>query len=217
MHKKTVLRIFILLFVGLVIFLNWKEISSLNITEYVSNSENIYKTMAIILGLFAVKSVLFLLPIPMLYISSGMVLPLHIAILVNLMGVAIEVSLTFIYGKFLGNDYIDKLICKSKKLQRGLELNNQNQFLITFLLRITPVSIEMVSLVLGASGNYYRKYILASLMGLMPKLIIFTIIGNSMTNPITFITVFLFALSLFTWGVLIMELKKRNPISGFRS
>ncbi|QNO14719.1 VTT domain-containing protein [Alkalicella caledoniensis] len=216
MNKKTILRLMILVFVGWITFVNWDDIKNINITDFVSNSENIYITMAVILGLFALKSVIFILPIPMLYISSGMVLPIYIAIVVNIAGVLIEVSLTYIYGKFLGADYIDKIVCKSKKLQRGLELNQQNEFIITFLLRITPVNIEMVSLMLGASGNYYRNYLLASLMGLVPKLIIFTIIGYTMTNPVTFAIVALFSLALLTWGALIMQLKKRDLVSGFR-
>lgn len=210
--EKHILRVVIILIGLLLIVNNWQEIQSLNISDLMSRSENTYKTIAIILGIFMIKSILFFLPIPIIYISVGMVLPLYMAIAVNLIGITLEITLTFFYGRFLGLDFVEKLTSKSKKLRRGMELNNQNDFVITFLLRLVPFGIEFVSLMLGASGNYYHRYLLASLMGITPKLIVFTIIGNAITYSITLWTVLLFTIAMGAWVMFMKELRKREYV-----
>lgn len=212
MQKYNILRIGIVLIGLLIILLSWQDMDNLNIQDIVSSSENIYKTIIIILGIFMIKSVLFFIPIPIIYLSVGMVLPLYMAIAVNIIGITLEITLTFFYGRFLGRDFVDKLATKSKKLKKGMELNNQNDFAITFLLRVVPVGIEIVSLMLGASGNFYHRYILASLMGIIPKLIVFTIIGNAITYSITLWTVLLFTLAMGAWIMFMLELKKREYV-----
>lgn len=212
LQRYNVLRIVVVIIAVLLILSNWGHIQKLNITDLVSSSENIYKTIIIILGIYMIKSVFFFIPIPLLYISVGMVLPLYMAILVNILGITLEITLTFFYGRFLGCEFVEKLACKSKKLRKGMELNNQNDFLITFVLRLVPFGVEFVSLMLGASGNYYHRYILASLMGITPKLIVFTIMGNAVTNSITFGTVMLFAIAMTTWGIFMTQLRKRDYV-----
>lgn len=212
MGRNKFLRVVIILIALMLIINYWDEVKSLNIGDLVSSSENIYRTVAIILGIFIIKSVLFFLPIPIIYISVGMVLPLYMAIVVNLVGITLEITLTFFYGRFLGLEFVQRLTSKSKKLKRGMELNNQNDFVITFLLRLVPFGIEFVSLMLGASGNYYHRYILASLMGITPKLIVFTIIGNAITYSITLWTVLLFTIAMVAWVMFLKELKKREYV-----
>lgn len=213
MKKYNLLRLIILVLGLLIIFFTWRDLGEINVKDIISGSENVYKRIVIALSLYAIKSVLFFIPIPVLYISVGMFFPLYIAIAVNLIGVTLEITLTFFYGRFLGKDFVEKVTDKSAKLRKGIELNQQNDFIITFFLRMIPFGIELVSLVLGASGNYYHRYIIASLMGIIPKLIVFSVIGNAITNSLNIGSILLFTIAILIWGIFIHELKKRDYVT----
>ncbi|SHJ87451.1 Uncharacterized membrane protein YdjX, TVP38/TMEM64 family, SNARE-associated domain [Anaerobranca californiensis DSM 14826] len=213
MKKYNLLRLIILVLGLLIIFFTWRDLGEINVKDIISGSENVYKRIVIALSLYAIKSVLFFIPIPVLYISVGMFFPLYIAIIVNLLGVTLEITLTFFYGRFLGKDFVEKVTDKSAKLRKGIELNQQNDFIITFFLRMIPFGIELVSLVLGASGNYYHRYIIASLMGITPKLIVFSVIGNAITNSLNIGSILLFTIAILIWGIFVHELKKRDYVT----
>ncbi|SET14816.1 TVP38/TMEM64 family protein [Anaerobranca gottschalkii] len=210
--KYNLLRLTIFILGLLIIFFTWRDLGEIDVKEIISGSENIYKRVIIALSLYTIKSVIFFIPIPVLYISVGMFFPLHLAIAINLLGITLEITLTFFYGRFLGKNFVEKIMDKSAKVKKGIELNQQNDFIITFFLRMIPFGIELVSLMLGASGNYYHRYLLASLMGITPKLIVFTVIGNSITNSLTIGSIILFTIAMIVWGFFIHELRKRDYV-----
>ncbi len=208
MYKKTVLKIFLTLVIFLLIYNYWEDIQALDIQEFIANLENIYYALFILLGFYAAKSVFFIVPLLGLHIASGMVLPLYFAIILSALGFALEVSLTYFYGYFLGNDFVEKIISKHPKFRKLLDYNMDNDLYIPFLLRITPVAIEPVSLILGASGNDFWHFLLGSLMGAMPKVILFTMIGDAIVNPITRGSVATFILISLIWLVAALKLRK---------
>ena len=72
-------------------------------------------------GVYLVKSVLFILPASLIYISIGMAFPTPTACLISLIGIILEVTVTYFLGVFLGGDYVEKLLRKSKGGQKILE------------------------------------------------------------------------------------------------
>ena len=65
---------------------------------------NIWFEMAIVLLIYAVKSVLFFIPIAFCYILTGNLFPPIYSILLNVVGVSLTLTLTFYIGKGLGRD-----------------------------------------------------------------------------------------------------------------
>ncbi len=199
MLKKTGFKILIASLMFIALYLFWDDIQALQIQELVNNVENIFVASLILLGTFTLKSLFFFLPLFLIFISSGMILPIIPAAILSIVGVTIEFSLTYLYGYFLGTDLVEKIVSKYPKFDEIVSYRSSNNIKVAFFLRLAPVMPEPVSLVLGATGNNYIEYILASVMGVMPKLLIFTLIGNAIINPITSIDVAVFVGAILIW------------------
>ena len=134
---------------------------------------------AALLIIAVVNSVLFIIPASMIYIYVGMAFPTASAIAINLAGIALEITVTYLLGWFLGGEYVEKRLTGSKAGDKVLALGDGKQLSALFLVRLLPVfPIDFVSLFLGATKLPYWKYALISLGGIMPRVILFTILGD---------------------------------------
>ncbi|MGM0420290.1 MAG: VTT domain-containing protein [Bacillota bacterium] len=197
--NKTALKIIFATSLFILLYYFWEDIQALQINKIVNDVDNRLNAIIIILSFFALKSLFFFIPLFLIFISSGMVMPIIPAAFVSILGVGIEFSLTYIYGYFLGAEYVERLISKNKKFKEVLNYRLDNNIRVAFFFRLTPVMPEAVSLVLGATGSNYLEYILASIMGIIPKLLIFTLIGNAVINPITSGDVIAFTTAILFW------------------
>lgn len=57
---------------------------------------------------------LFIISASMIYISVGMAFPTPSAIAINLAGIALEITATYLLGWFLGGEYVEKRLKGSK-------------------------------------------------------------------------------------------------------
>lgn len=161
-----------------VVIINYDKLTHIDVRAIVENASSIYAAVAMVVGIFFMKSLLFVIPASLIYISVGMAFTPLTAISVSFIGIAVEVSATYILGRFLGGDAVNKLLSKSKSGQKLLEKNVGNKFSVLFLMRFSGLPIDFTSLFLGASGCKYPVYLLASLAGIMPRVILFTLLGD---------------------------------------
>ncbi len=208
MYKKTVLKIFLTLILFFLIYSYWENIQALDVQEFIAGLDNIFYAVFILLGFYTAKSIFFIIPLLALHIASGMVFPLYLAIPLSSLGFVLEISLTYFYGYFLGNDFVENILSRHAKFRQLLDYNMDNDLYIPFLLRITPVAIEPVSLILGASGNFYWHFILGSLMGALPKIVLFTMIGDAIVNPVTRGSLATFVIVGLLWLLAAYKLRK---------
>lgn len=208
MKKNFFLKILLAGLIFTAIYFFWEDLRVLDIQEFVLETENrIRGTIAITL-LFAAKSIFFFLPAPLLYISAGMLLPSPLAFMLVCGGLFLDFSLTYFYGFMLGSDFVEKLLSKSRRLQKILSYNLENELKLAFTLRLMPVSLEAVSLLMGASGNKYWKFIAASLLGIAPKIMVYILIGNAIIYPVTTSSIILFISMLAAWAAAVTILKR---------
>lgn len=181
--KKGILSVILKLAVAAAIFtvvvLNYDRLKNLDVRGIVEKAGSIYTASAAVIGIFFLKSLLFVIPASLIYISVGMAFSPLTAVIISFIGIAVEVCATYFLGKFLGGDTVKKLISKSKKGQKLLEKDVGNRFSVIFLMRFTGLPIDFTSLFLGASGCRFLKYLGASLCGIMPRVILFTFLGDS--------------------------------------
>jgi len=208
MYKKTVLKIFLTLTIFFLIYNYWDNIQKLDVQEFIANLDNLLYAGFILLGLYTAKSIFFIIPLLGLHIASGMVFPLYLAIPLSSLGFVLEISLTYFYGYFLGNDFVENIISRHPRFRQLLDYNLDNDLYIPFLLRITPVAIEPTSLILGASGNFYWHFVLGSLMGALPKIVLFTMIGDAIVNPVTRGSLITFVIIVLLWLLAAHRLRK---------
>lgn len=164
---------------------NYEKLKNIDVRALVEASTGMIAAIGTIFGIYIVKSVLFIIPASLIYISVGMAFAPLEAILINFIGIVIEVSVTYVLGLFLGGDYVNKLLSKSKGGQKILDLEISNRFSVLLGIRALPVfPIDFVSLFWGAAKCPFVKYFLASVIGIMPRVILFTILGDGIYDYI---------------------------------
>lgn len=191
MNKRTkdTLLAFLRAAVAMAIFvaavINYEKLKNIDVRAIVEASSSIIAAVCAIWGIYLVKSVLFIIPASLIYIYVGMAFSPVNAILINLVGIVIEVMVTYFLGLFLGGDYVNKLLAKNKGGRKILEMEFNNNFPALLGIRALPVfPIDFVSLFWGASKCKLPRYFIASVVGIMPRVILFTILGDGIYDYI---------------------------------
>lgn len=165
--------------------LNYEKLKNIDVRAIVASSSSVAIAVGTILGIYLVKSVLFIIPASLIYIYVGMAFSTPQAILINLFGIIIEVTVTYFLGLFLGGDYVNALLSKNKAGRKILEKKFNDNFPILLGIRALPVfPIDFVSLFWGASKCGFVRYFAASVIGIMPRVILFTILGDGIYDYI---------------------------------
>jgi uncharacterized membrane protein YdjX (TVP38/TMEM64 family) len=138
----------------------------------------------VLLALYFVKSISLVIPVALLYISSGLVFTPAEAIGINILGIWIASTVPYFTGRYYGPSLVNKIYLRYPDMQRLIELQNKNGVLFAFILRIlSVVPMELGAIVLGALGPAYRPYILGSMLGLLPKMLAYTLLGSTISDP----------------------------------
>lgn len=191
MNQKTKSTLLALLRAGvaMVIFvlavINYEKLKNIDVRALVEGSSNLIVAIFTLWGVYLVKSVLFIIPASLIYISTGMAFSTTTACLISLVGIILEVTVTYFLGLFLGGDYVNKLLAKSKGGQKILDMKINDNFPAFLAIRALPVfPIDFVSLFWGASKAKFPRYFIASVTGIMPRVILFTILGDGIYDYI---------------------------------
>lgn len=164
--------------VVITVILKYRDLVELDVRELIAHTDNMYAAAGVVLGVYALKSVLFVIPASMLYMSAGLAFDFLPGLLINALGIFIELNLTFFVGRFLGGEAVEKKLKATKYGEKIIKLRDEKAAQI-FLVRLLPVfPIDFVSLFFGASGMKYRHYITVSFFGIMPRVIIITLLGD---------------------------------------
>jgi uncharacterized membrane protein YdjX (TVP38/TMEM64 family) len=162
----------------------WKrdELSVQNISRLVT--ENVALSALILLLLYALKSLSVAFPIAVLEVVAGIVFPLPIALLLNLIGIVIVLTIPYHIGRLSGHDLADQIIGRNKWLERISEYQSKNAFFVSFLLMVIAILPgDIVSMYLGASGIRFPQFLTGCLLGALPRMIAYTIAGDSIMTP----------------------------------
>lgn len=148
---------------------------------------NFAAAVFMLLGVYFVKSVLFVIPASLIYVSIGMAFDWPTACLINMGGILLEVFTTYLLGRFLGGNRVEQLLRKKKGGEKLLNLDLQDKPGFIFLVRFVPAfPIDFTSLFFGAftKPRIFPLYLLMSLLGLAPRVIAFTILGDQIYDLI---------------------------------
>ena len=174
----------LLLLVVLTLLVLWKrdEITLESILLY-TPSNHLLAAFFLLL-LYAVKSLSVFFPIVILMAAGGRLFPLPSAFLLNLAGSALCVSIPFWVGRRSGKDFVSRRLERYEIIHKLNTLQRRNDLFFSYLTRILGVlPCDVVSLYLGSIGLPYSRYLLGSLLGLLPTLLAMTIAGASVTDP----------------------------------
>ena len=76
----------------------------------------------ILIAMFGIKSLSIVIYNGILYVAAGIMFPLPIAVLVNIIGTAVMVSLPYVIGRFIGTSAVERIVSKYPKAQQVKEL-----------------------------------------------------------------------------------------------
>ena len=120
--------------------------------------------------IYAIKAVVMVIPVTLLYVAAGIVFTDGLAIAVTYLGLMIALSIGYLLGKVLGREKVHKMIEKRIKIKNIL-YRNYNIMSLCFLSRLLPLPLDLPSMFYGAIGMAFHKYIISSLLGLTPLLV----------------------------------------------
>lgn len=172
--------VLVLLWGGLLIFLwiNRAKISVESIVDYVPG--NTVAAIAVLLMLFALKSMLIVVYGGVLYAASGLLFPLPTAILVNIAGTVLMTGIPFFIGKRVGAKLLNQIVQKNERLRRLQAFEKKNEFFISLAVRmIGHLPNDLVGMYLGASNFRTDFYFLGAVLGMLPSILTFSVMGMS--------------------------------------
>jgi uncharacterized membrane protein YdjX (TVP38/TMEM64 family) len=153
-------------------------------------------TTAILFFLFALKSVSFGLPYALLFATVGAVYPLVYAIIVNLIGIYINIQIPYFIGRKKGEAFVIYTREKFPLIEKFYAISTKSQFLFTFIIKIIgKIPHEITNLFLGALKIHYFSYITASLLALLPTMIPITLMAKNYDDPGS--PIFIVSLAIF--------------------
>lgn len=143
-----------------------------------------------LLVLYALKSLLIVFPMLPLQLAAGYLFSGFAACLVNTAGYAVCAAISYFRGKTLGHEDIDELLAEHERLSKILSAvkaqgsGGADSIFICFLLRVIGlIPPDVTSMYLGFTRVPFAPYMLATIAGALPKIVIVTLMGSSITDP----------------------------------
>lgn len=158
-----------------------------NFEESIAQFGNTGYVIIVILFLFALKSVITIVPISATCFLSGALLPsLLLAVFVNFLGLAILMSMKYFWGKKFGGGNISKILKRYPFISEFLEHNGSGNPWVLFAFRLVPsFPVNLISQLYGSMKFNFKNYLLISLAGFSLKLVSFTIMGGNVFDPLS--------------------------------
>ncbi|MBQ7005960.1 MAG: TVP38/TMEM64 family protein [Clostridia bacterium] len=182
---KALIRVAVAMIIFVLAVINYDKLKNIDVRALVEGSSSVLVAVLTIWGVYLTKSILFIIPASLIYISTGMAFPPVTASLISLVGIIIEVTVTYLLGLFLGGEYVNKQLKKTKAGKKILDMKLNDSFIALLPIRALPVfPIDFVSLFWGASKCGFHRYFFASVIGIMPRVILFTILGDGIYDYI---------------------------------
>ncbi len=124
------------------------------------------------------------IPISAVCVIAGMVFPTELAAAINIVGFVLLCTIKYFWGKHLGSGFIYKFLCRYENVRRILESDSTAKDALLVGFRLVPsFPINTVSQLYGAMEFDFYKYIFLSMLGFLPKIISYSMVGRHVFNP----------------------------------
>lgn len=210
--KETVgiiLRAVVAMILFIIAIVNYDKLSGLDVEALLSQFDKTGIIVAVVLALYFIKGLIFVLPASVIYVAVGVILDTWLAIGVNVLGIIIEILAAYFLGRFLGKDYVHRLLSKKEAGRKILATNFQDKKWLIFVTRLLPVfPIDFLSLFFGATRSNALMHFILSVAGLAPRVILFTVIGDNLFKWIPMDKLIFIIICCIPVGVIVYLVKK---------
>lgn len=168
-----------------------------------------------------VKSFALIFPPAVVFSICAYMIPnFGLALLINIVSVFLSLSIPYFLGKFTGAGMVETLKDKFKVIRKLDDFAGANETEMTFTIKLSGLLPgDLSSLLFGAMGISYKKYMIGSNLGMLPLVIVYTFFGYALKSvgekpwivaiPVVVIIVFVLIASLIT-KKLIAKTKAQN-------
>ena len=145
--------------------------------------DNVVLAAFVFLGFYGLKSISVIVPLTALYVSVGAIYPYYIAVPLNIVGLVIAFTIPYLIGRASGSELMEHIEEKYPKVQKLVSYGHDNNLFASYMSRaLVVVPGDIVSLAHGALRMPYRPYLLGSLLGVMPEMLVQTYVGGSLKD-----------------------------------
>ena len=138
-----------------------------------------------VLLLYAIRSVVPLFPLSVMIVITEVLSP-SMGFAVNILGLTLLLSIRYWWGRLRGGGQINRLLKLQPTIRAFLENDSRGKPWLLFMFRLAPIfPVNPVGQIYGAMRFDYTDYALISLLGFLPRLITYSITGNSFFDPLT--------------------------------
>jgi len=177
----------------LLIALHIDEVSVQHILSYTPKEP--VRAACVLLLLYAFKSVSIIFPGIILQIAGGCLFPRSTALTVNFLGMLICLAIPYGAGALSGSKFIEWVKRRFPKFRDWLSLQQENSFFVCFFLRVTScLPGDVVGMYFGATRTPFVRYMVAGSLGVLPGMVLATLLGESISDPTS--PLFLFSISV---------------------
>ena len=152
----------------------------------IAQLDQVWQFIGAIVLLFAIKSFFPIYATSTVCFLTGVVLPMYLAIPVNVLGFVVLVTIRYFWGKRFGAGNAWKMISRMDILRKLIQKDGKGNPALLIALRLIPcMPINSISGIYGSFNFGYLKFTLLSLIGFMPRLISFTFVGRNVFDPLS--------------------------------
>lgn len=145
--------------------------------------DNIIAAFFAILGLYMLKSLSVVFPLAALFVAVGAIYPFGAACVINLIGLTLCYAIPYLVGRFSGGELVEALLRKYPKVRKFAASSQRNNFFTAYVTRaIVFIPGDVVSMLLGAMKMPFRSYLMGSLIGTLPQMLVQTYLGANITD-----------------------------------
>lgn len=174
--------------------------------DIILHIDQTWKFIGAIMILFSVKSIFPIYATSTVCFLTGIVLPIYFAIPVNIIGFVVILTIRYFWGKRFGAGNAWKMISKVDTIKGLIERDGKVNSALLVAFRMIPcMPINSISGIYGSMDFGYGKFILFSLIGFLPKLISFTIVGRNVYDPLSPGFLVPIMLLLFVTGISVLS------------
>lgn len=178
-RKLLPLLVMLLIAGGAVAFILTR--GSIGVQELLAWSpENKWLAALAALAAYALKSQTVVVPYALIATAVGLIFDLPAALAVNTLGSVVCISLPYLTGRGSDGVLVDALLARQPRMRAFYEANRRHLFLVSLVLRVANLSNDILGLIFGSLKMKYWEYLLSSLVGIVPAMVLYTVLGNDL-------------------------------------
>ena len=158
--------------------------------------------LAVVLALFIAKGFSGVILYNAIVIAVSLVFPLWEALLINGVGTAVALAISYGIGRRTNAEKLESLLNKNEKIKRLFQATQDYGFVFCFAVHLLGLSMEVLGILFGMLRVGFWTYLTSSWLAIIPGMICFAVMGSTfdLGNPVFWI-VLAIDLALIAFGV----------------